>query len=97
MASIDIQRKDSKGHIISKGNKDYHICFKDIIDIVEIQSYKKYNKLIEDEENFDEDFFDESNNSTKVDSFIENYQKMNVEDCSSKDPKSFSKGGCNIF
>ena len=97
MASIEIIRKDSNGHIISKDNKDYHICFKDIIDIVNVQSYKKYNKITEDEEDFDEESFNESNNSTKVESFIDNYQKMNSLDCPNKDPKAFSKGGCNIF
>ena len=92
MATTEILRKDSNGHIISKENKDYHICFKDNIDIVDIESFKKYNKLTDDE-----DCNDEISNSTKAESFIENYQKMNVEDCPNKDPKAFSKGGCRVF
>ena len=92
MATTEILRKDSNGHIISKENKNYHICFKDSIDIVDIESYKKYNKLTDDD-----DCNDEISDSTKAESFIENYEKMKVENCPNKDPKAFSKGGCNIF
>ena len=45
MATSEILRRDSNGHIISKENKNYHICFKDNIDVIDIQSFKKYNIL----------------------------------------------------
>ena len=92
MATTEILRKDSNGHIISKENKDYHICIKDNIDIIDVESYKQYNKLTEDE-----DCNEEISDSTKAESFIENYQKINVEKCPNKDPNSVSRGGCNIF
>ena len=97
MATSEILRRDNNGHIISKENKDYHICFKDNIDVIDIQSFKKYNRITEDEDYFDEDCYDETCSSTNAESFIDNYQKSNVEDCPNKDPKAFSKGGCNIL
>ena len=102
MASEELLRKDSNGHIISKTNKDYHICFKEIIDIIDVKSYKKYNKMREgssDETNCgeEEEEEEEDDDNEKNKSFIEDYQKTNIENCSNKDPKSFSKGGCYIF
>ena len=97
MATSEILRRDNNGHIISKDNKDYHICFKDNIDIINIQSYKKYNKMTEDEEDFFEEDYEETCSSTNAESFIDNYQKSNVEDCPNNDPKAFSKGRCTVF
>ena len=105
MASIGILRKDSNGHIISKDNKDYHISFKENIDIVNVISYKKYNILREtefpeDEEDIEEkkenNENDEEDNNTKG-NFIDSYKKADVEYFSNKDSQSFSKGGCYIF
>ena len=93
MASVKVFRKDANGQVISKNDKNYHISFNDNIDIIDVQSYKKYNHIYEDyeeEENEDVDTTTETN-------FIESYQKANIEVCPSKDPKAFSKGGCYIF
>ena len=107
MASPEL-RIDSFGHIISKDNKDYHISFKENIDIIDVKSYKKYNRIrensseddIEYEENSEdneEEGQDEEGYEGKKKNFIDSYQKTEVEDFSNKDPKSFSKGGCYIF
>ena len=90
MASVKVFRKDAKGQIISKSEKNYHISFNDIIDIIDVPSYKKYNHIYDDNED------EEDDNSTET-NFIESYQKSNIEVCSVKDPKTFSKGGCYIF
>ena len=104
MASAEL-RIDSFGHIISKENKDYHISFKDNIDIIDIQSYKKYNKIressseddIENEENSEDNEIDGEDYNGNKKSFIDDYQKTEIENFTNKDPKSFSKGGCYIF
>ena len=106
MASAEL-RIDSFGHIISKDNKDYHISFKENIDIIDIKSYKKYNRLRESSSEDDIEYEDnsEDNEEEVVDeegygkkkNFIDDYQKTEIEDFSNKDPKSFSKGGCYIF
>ena len=104
MASAEL-RIDSFGHIISKENKDYHISFKDNIDIIDIQSYKKYNKIressseddIENEENSEDNEIDGEDYNGNKKSFIDDYQKTEIENFANKDPKSFSKGGCYIF
>ena len=104
MASAEL-RIDSFGHIISRDNKDYHISFKENIDIIDIQSYKKYNKLressseddIENEENYEDNEEDGEDYNGNKKSFIDDYQKTEIENFTNKDPKSFSKGGCYIF
>ena len=102
MASVEILRKDLNGHIISKNNKDYHISFKDNIDIIEVISYKKYN-IIGGPDNYDNDSEEEKENEedngeekTKG-KFIDSYNKTKIEYFSNKDPHAFSKGGCHIF
>ena len=104
MASAEL-RIDSFGHIISRDNKDYHISFKENIDIIDIQSYKKYNKIressseddIENEENYEDNEEDGEDYNGNKKSFIDDYQKTEIENFTNKDPKSFSKGGCYIF
>ena len=94
MASVKVSRKDANGHIISKKDKKYHISFNDIIDIIKVPSYKKFNKINEDgEETLDEEpeIFPLNENI-----FIDNSQKPNIEDCPSRDPKTISKG-CYII
>ena len=107
MASTEIIRKDLNGHIISKSNKDYHISFKENIDIINVISYKKYN-IVREQEFLDDDSdgdreekkeeveSDDDENKAKG-SFIDDYKKADVEYFSNKDPNSFSKGGCHIF
>ena len=107
MASSEL-RIDSFGHIISKDNKNYHINFKEDIDIIDIKSYKKFNKIRENSS--DEDFEFEENSedneeegegeedyNVKKKDFIDGYQKADVDNFINKDQKSFSKGGCQIF
>ena len=98
MASTEIIRKDINGQIISKENyKNYHININTKIDIINVKSYKIYNK-IRDGENYDEEFFeDEDDKEEKKENFIETYQKVECEDFKNKDPHAFSRGGCLIF
>ena len=99
MSTAQILRKDVNGQIISKNNiKNYHICFKDNIDIINVKSYKIYNKIREGEF-FEDEFFkdEEEDNDKKKENFIETYEKAECDECPNKDPKSFSRGGCSIF
>ena len=93
MATIKSLRKDLNGHIISKEEKNYHISFNDNIDIINVQSYKRFNQLGDDYE----DYSDETSDTPNEENFIDTYQKANFEECPVKDPKAFSKGGCCIF
>ena len=102
MASVEILRKDLNGHIISKDNKDYHISFKENIDIIEVISYKKYN-IIGGPDNYDNDSEEEKENEEENEEektkgkFIDSYSKAKIEYFSNKDPNALSKGGCRIF
>ena len=102
MASVEILRKDLNGHIISKNNKDYHISFKENIDIIEVISYKKYN-VIGGADNYDNDSEEEKENEEDNEEektkgkFIDSYTKTKIEYFSNKDPHALSKGGCQIF
>ena len=96
MATAQIIRKDVNGQIISKNNiKNYHICFKDKIDIINVKSYKKYNKIREGED-YEDDFFKDEEEEKK-DNFIETYKKAEYDECPNKDPNAFSKGICSTF
>ena len=101
MPSVEILRKDLNGHIISKDNKDYHISFKENIDIIEV-SYKKYNE-IGGPDNYDNDSEEEKENEEENEEekakgkFIYSYTKAKIEYFSNKDPHALSKGGCLIF
>ena len=102
MTSVEILRKDLNGHIISKNNKDYHISFKENIDIIEVISYKKYN-VIGGADNYDNDSEEEKENEEDNEEektkgkFIDSYTKTKIEYFSNKDPHALSKGGCQIF
>ena len=98
MSSNEIIRKDIKGQIISKENyKNYHINFNSKIDIINVKSFKIYNKIREGE-SYDEEFFeDEEEQEEQKENFIENYQKAECEEFINKDPQAFSKGSCLIF
>ena len=99
MATAQIIRKDVNGQIISKSNnKNYHICFKENIDIINVKSYKIYNKIREGGF-FEDDVFNDEEEDTeeKKESFIETYKKAECDECPNNDPKAFSKGGCFTF
>ena len=102
MASVEILRKDLNGHIISKNNKDYHISFKENIDIIEVISYKKYN-IIGGPDNYENDSEEEKENEEENEEgkskgkFIDSYNQAKIEYFSNKDPNALSKGGCHIF
>ena len=61
-------RKDTKGNIISKGNKDYHITIcENFVTIIEVPSFKQYN-ILNDDNDYDED---ENKESPFVDTYVE--------------------------
>ncbi len=101
MASVGILRKDINGQIISKKNiKNYHININTTIDVINVKSYKIYNKIRE-EESFDENEFfenqDEEEKEEKKENFIDTYEKTECEEVVNKDPRGLSHGGCSIF
>ena len=100
MASVGILRKDINGQIISKNNyKNYHINFNTTIDIINVKSYKIYNKMGEGENYEEDEYFEnqEEDIEEKKENFIETYEKAECDDVVNKDPKGFSHGGCIIF
>ena len=99
MSSEKEKRKDKSGQIISKDNcKNYHITISDDVAIIDVKSYKLFNK-IRDEEYYDEDeFFDEEEEKPEEEknpAYLD--QRLEYEDCSSRDPMAFSGGGCSTF
>ena len=85
------ERKDAKGNIISKNSKDYHVSFKEnFSEIIEVESYKEYNILNEDDytsiDDDSEDKFD-----------INRYDPLKIEKIANHDPHGFSKGKCLIL
>ena len=101
MASVGVLRKDINGQIISKNNyKNYHINFNTNIDIINVKSYKIYNK-IRGEENLDENEYfenkEEEEKEEKKENFIDTYEKTECDDVVNKDPRGLSHGGCIIF
>ncbi len=98
MASAEIMRKDKNGQIISKENyKNYHIYINNNIDIINVKSYKMYNKIRGEGEDYNEDFFEDEDKEEKKENFIDTYEKTECGECSNKDPHSLSKGMCFIF
>ncbi len=79
-------RKDSKGNIISRENKNYHISFKEIfVDRINVESYKKYNIMDSDEyiskfEYCEEDDEEDENNKFN----INDYEPLKLEKISMK-------------
>ena len=99
MVENESERRDFNGQIISKNNKkNYHIFFTDKIDIINVRIYKIFNK-IRDGESFDDDDFFEDYKDIKENkgNFIDNYQKIECDNCPNRDPRGFSRGGCYIF
>ena len=60
MSSEKVKRKDKSGQIISKDNcKNYHITINDDVAIIDVKSYKLFNKIREGEYYDEDEFFDE--------------------------------------
>ena len=100
MSSEKAARKDKSGQIISKDNcKNQHITINNDVAIINVKSYKVFNKIKEgeyyDEEIFDNEEEDIEEEKEKVEDYFE--QRIDYEDSSNRDPLAFSSGGCTIF
>ena len=85
-------RKDANGNIIDKSNKNYHITItENFVTIKEVESYKKYNVLNDDNDNDDDD---EQENRVP---FIQNYRIQKFEKPKNRDPNSISNGKCIVI
>ena len=94
MATIGITRKDINGNIItkSKKNRNYHISFKDIFaEVIDVQSYKAFNKIREDDDDIDDE------NEEEIDPDLGYKPRINQGSGRDRDPKAFSRGGCIII
>ena len=81
-------RKDANGNIIDKSNKNYHITItENFVTIKEVESYKKYNVLNDDND-------EEQENSVP---FIQNYRLQKFEKPKNRDPNSISNGKCIVI
>ena len=81
-------RKDANGNIIDKSNKNYHITItENFVTIKEVESYKKYNVLNDDND-------EEQENRIP---FIQNYKLQKFEKPKNQDPNSISNGKCLII
>ena len=94
-------RKDAKGNIISKGNKLYHVSFKqDFAEVIDVESYKEYN-ILNDKNEYLNKFDDgqeedeEEENEDKFD--INKYNPEKLEKMANHDPTGFSKTKCIII
>ena len=91
-------RKDANGNIINKSNKNYHININtNVVTIIEVESYKRYNILIDNYNDGDEDDDDEENEEKNSVPFIDTYVERKVEDTPSKDPHGNSNVKCIIM
>ena len=87
MTTINKIRKDCDGNIISKYNKNYHINFNKLVEIISIESYKKYNILTGNDED-----------KRKKGNFIDDYNNVEVRDFSNNEHKcGTSFGKCYLF
>ena len=81
-------RKDANGNIIDKSNKNYHITItENFVTIKEVESYKKFNILNDDND-------EEQENSVP---FIQNYRLQKFEKPKNRDPNSISNGKCIVI
>ena len=100
MSTKIISRKDINGQIISKDNyKNYHINFNNNIDIIDVKSYKIYNKIREGGYYDEGEYFEEEDveEEEKKENILDDYEKPKYDDYASKDPLAFSKGHCLVF
>ena len=96
-------RKDKNGQIITKDNcKNYHINFSNNIDIINVKSFKLFNKIRDGEYYDEDDFFDddeeeEKNTEEKDDNNNILDLRNDCYDSSIRDSMAFSRPGCLIF
>ena len=91
-------RKDVNGNIINKSNKNYHININtNVVTIIEVESYKRYNILIDNYNDGDEDDDEEETEEKNSVPFIETYKERKVDDIPNKDPHGNSYGKCIII
>ena len=83
-------RKDANGNIINKSNKkNYHITMiENLVTRIEVESYKQYNVLDDDNEDEDE------NNKEDL---MKNYTPKRVDNFSNNDPHGVSMVKCIII
>ena len=96
------ERKDSKGNIINKLNKNFHVSFKDdFVEIINVESYKEYNILndkndyLNNLEDNEEDEDEDEDNEDKFD--IKDYNPAKIEKMANHDPAGFSRTKCIIL
>ena len=88
-------RKDINGNLINKLNKDYHISFNiENIEIVPIESFKRFNK-IDQEQTYVVEEEEDDERKNKFD--IKDYNPEIVEKTPNTDPNGFSRSKCAIF
>ena len=98
-------RKDAKGNIISKLNKEFHISFKeDFAEIIDVESYKAYNILTDKDEYINNIDNEEGakkraeNDSDDEDKFnINDYEQQEIEHTPNTDQMGFSRTKCIII
>ena len=100
MENTKNERKDAKGNIINKLNKDYHVSFKeDFAEIIQVESYKEYNILNDKNDyinNLDDNEDDEDeDNEDKFD--IKDYNPVKIERMANHDPTGFSRTKCIVL
>ena len=93
------ERKDSKGNIINKLNKNFHVSFKDdFVEIINVESYKEYN-ILNDKNDYLNNFEDsEDSDDEDKDKFnIKDYNPEKLERMANNDPNGFSRTKCIIL
>ena len=99
-------KKDSKGNVISKLNKEeFHVSFKeDFAEIIDVESYKIYN-ILTDKDEYINNIDDErgvkkrvDNDSDDEDKFnINEYEQQEIEHTPNTDRMGFSRAKCIIL
>ncbi len=93
------ERKDSKGNIINKLNKNFHVSFKeDFVEIIDVESYKEFN-ILNDKNDYLNNFEDsEDSDDEDKDKFnIKDYNPAKLERMANHDPNGFSRTKCIIL
>ena len=100
-------RKDAKGNIIDKINKEFHVNFKeDFVEIINVESYKEYNILNDKdeyinqfenktEEKREDEIDNDDEGEEKFD--INSYTPSKIEKMANHDPNGFSRARCIIL
>ena len=102
MTTEGIIRKDFNGHIISKNDKNYHISFNQKVDVIKIESYKKWN-LITSGADIEDFFFGDNGNNYEENKdpnkklFIDGYNIKKKRKYSNRNPQALSRIKCVII